>query len=78
MNDFTLVREKLSGRHAVPVEEAAKLLGLGRRTVYDAIERGEIPNAGLAGAKRVPVWFLVQRLDPPLNPSSTVKNATNR
>lgn len=65
MNDFTTIKEKLSGRHAVPVEEAAKLLSLGRQTVYDAIARGEIPNAGLGGAKRVPVWFLIQRLDPP-------------
>lgn len=59
------VHEQLSGRQTVPVAEAAKLLGIGVRTVYDAIERGEVPNAGIGHAKRVPAWFLIQKLTPP-------------
>lgn len=59
------IQETLQGRHAVTVDEAARLLGLGRMSVYRAIERGGIPNAGLGHAKRIPTWFLVQRLAPP-------------
>ena len=62
---MTGIQELLAGRLAVTVDEAARLLGLGRMSVYRALERGEIPNAGLGHAKRVPAWFLVQRLSPP-------------
>jgi excisionase family DNA binding protein len=31
-------------REALSVEEVAELLGLGRNTVYDAANRGEIPH----------------------------------
>jgi excisionase family DNA binding protein len=67
VNDFTTIENKLRGRQAIPVEEAASLLGIGRRTAYDAIARGDIPNAGLPGkgkAKRVPAWFLIRQLSP--------------
>jgi excisionase family DNA binding protein len=59
------VQEKLRDRQVVPVGEAATLLGVGRQTLYDAITRGEVPNAGIGSAKRVPSWFLLLKLTPP-------------
>jgi excisionase family DNA binding protein len=59
----------LGDRLTVTVDEAARLLGVGRSTVYGALERGEIPNAGIGGTKRVPAWWLVQKLSPPKNPA---------
>jgi excisionase family DNA binding protein len=38
------VREGGEVREALSVEEVAELLGLGRNTVYDAANRGEIPH----------------------------------
>lgn len=60
--------EQLRGRQALPVAEAATLLGMGATTLYDAIKRGDVPNAGLAGkgkVKRVPAWFIIKQLSPP-------------
>jgi excisionase family DNA binding protein len=58
------IEEILRGRLTIPVAEAARLLGVGLSTLYDAIERKEVPNAGIGTAKRVPAWFLVKKLTP--------------
>lgn len=65
------VDELLRGRQAIPIAEAAKLLGVGVTTLYDAIRRGDVPNAGLPGkgkVKRVPSWFVRKQLSPPETP----------
>ena len=59
------LEETLSGRLTIPVAEAARLLGIGEQTVRDAMKRGEVPNAGIGSAKRVPAWFLLKKLSPP-------------
>ncbi len=59
------LQDELRDRQVIPVAEAATLLGIGRQTLYDAIQRGEVPNAGIGGAKRVPSWFLLQKLSAP-------------
>jgi excisionase family DNA binding protein len=50
------IEETLRGRLTIPVAEAARLLGVWRRTLYSAIERGEVPNAGVGTVKRIPSW----------------------
>jgi len=65
------IAEILRGRLTVPVAEAAKLLGIGLTTLYDGIRRGDIPNAGMDAkgrTKRVPTWWLIERLSPPKAP----------
>lgn len=62
------IADTLRGRQAVPVAEAAGLLGIAASTLYQAVQRGDVPNAGLTGkgkVKRIPVWWLVQQLSPP-------------
>lgn len=46
------------------VLEAAKLLRIGRSTLYDAVARGDVPNAGLGKGKsvRIPAWFIDERI----------------
>jgi hypothetical protein len=38
--------DALEGRLTVSVEEAARLLGLGRTAAYEAARRGELPTGG--------------------------------
>lgn len=40
---------------AVSVEEAAALLSLGRTTVYELLNAGEIPSFRVGKARRVPI-----------------------
>ena len=47
------------------VTEAARLLRIGRDTIYRAVERGEIPNAGVGKLVRIPRWFIDAKLNPP-------------
>src|SRR5262245_6048647 len=47
------------------VREAATMLGVGAQTMYDAIKRGEVPNAGIGDKKRIPKWWIEQRLGSP-------------
>jgi excisionase family DNA binding protein len=44
------------------VEHAAKLLGIGRNTAYDAVKRGEIPSLRLGRRLVVPVGKLMELL----------------
>jgi excisionase family DNA binding protein len=43
------------------VEETAKLLGIGRTTAYEAIERGEIPAIKI-GSRRLVITAAVERM----------------
>jgi excisionase family DNA binding protein len=42
----------------IPVPEAAKLLGIGRNTAYEAVARGEIPSIRIGRRLLVPVAAL--------------------
>jgi excisionase family DNA binding protein len=59
--------------HFNTVEETAAVLRADRKTVYDAIARGEIPVVRLGRAIRVPGTWLRQAagLSEPTTPSAT-------
>lgn len=50
----------LQGRVTVSVEEAARLLGLGRSAAYEAARRGELPTRRLGRRLLVPVPALLE------------------
>jgi excisionase family DNA binding protein len=52
----------LQGRLTVSVEEAARLLGLGRSATYEAARRGELPTRRLGRRLLVPVPALLEWL----------------
>jgi excisionase family DNA binding protein len=65
MTEFTYTHPALvalSGRLTVSVEEAAKLLGIGRSAAYDAVRKGELPTRRIGRRIVVPVPLLVEWL----------------
>lgn len=44
------------------VQEAGKLLRVGKSTIYDGVASGEIPNAGVGKAVRIPAYFIAAKL----------------
>lgn len=52
----------LAGRAAISVEEAARLLGLGRSAAYEAARRGELLTRRLGRRLLVPVPALLDWL----------------
>jgi len=52
----------LQGRVTVSVEEAARLLGLGRSAAYEAARRGDLPTRRLGRRLLVPVPALLEWL----------------
>ena len=42
----------------VRVEEAARLLSLGRSTIYELMDKGELPSVRCGAARRIPVAAL--------------------
>lgn len=52
----------LHGRATISVEEAGRLLGIGRSAAYEAIRRGEIPHLRIGRRYRVPVPRLLALL----------------
>jgi excisionase family DNA binding protein len=44
----------------VRVNEAARLLGLGRSTIYQLVESGELPSVRIGTARRIPLAALEQ------------------
>lgn len=58
-------------RLAHPVAEAAALLGLHPRTVYDAIKRGTIPSIRIGKRILVPRSAITDLLSPPSLPVVT-------
>ena len=49
-------------RMTMTVEEAAKRLGIGRNSAYDAVQRGEIPSLRIGKRLLVPVAALERML----------------
>lgn len=42
------------------IEEAARLLGLGRSTVYELLYKGVLPSVHIGTARRIPLAALMQ------------------
>jgi excisionase family DNA binding protein len=42
----------------VRVEEAARILSLSRSTIYEMLERGELPSVRYGAARRIPIAAL--------------------
>lgn len=42
----------------VRVEEAARLLSLGRSTIYEMMDSGELPSVRCGAARRIPIAVL--------------------
>src|SRR5262245_57364164 len=49
----------LDGRVVITIPEAARLLGVGKNTLYEAARRGEIPVLALGRRRLVPVAALM-------------------
>jgi excisionase family DNA binding protein len=47
----------------INVEEAARMLGLGRSTVYELIASGEMPSVTIGAARRIPLAALKAWVD---------------
>ena len=50
------------GRLLVPLQEAGKMLNLGRNATYQAASRGEILTVKIGKKKSVPWWWLIQKV----------------
>jgi excisionase family DNA binding protein len=48
------------------VRNAARLLGVGKSTLYDAIARKQIPCIPIGTRKLIPAWWVESALTPPL------------
>jgi excisionase family DNA binding protein len=44
--------------HLVRVHEAARLLSLSRSTIYEMLDRGELPSVRCGAARRIPLAAL--------------------
>lgn len=47
------------------VAEAAELLRVGKSTLYDGIERGDVPHTPIGRRKLIPAHFVQNALNPP-------------
>jgi len=59
------VLDELASQATISVEQAAKVLGLGRTAAYDAARRGEFPTRRLGRRVVVPVPALLEWLRVP-------------
>ena len=54
--------DQLAGKATITIEQAARVLGLGRTAAYDAARRGELPTRRLGRRLLVPVPALLEWL----------------
>lgn len=59
------VLDELTAQATITVEQAAKVLGLGRTAAYEAARRGEFPTRKLGRRVVVPVPALLEWLGAP-------------
>lgn len=57
--------DQVVGQATITIEQAAKLLGLGRTAAYEAARRGEFPTRRLGRRLVVPVPALLEWLGAP-------------
>ncbi|MCC7085165.1 MAG: helix-turn-helix domain-containing protein [Pirellulales bacterium] len=57
--DATLESHPLAGG-LMTIEQAGKLLALGKSTLYEAMERGELPYCKVGRARRIPRLALLE------------------
>ena len=55
----------LAGRLTVTVDEAAKLLGIGRTLAYEAVRVGDLPTIRIGRRILIPVAELIRLSQPP-------------
>ena len=60
--------DDVRGRPVITVEEAGRLLGLGRSAAYEAARRTEIPTLRFGRRLLVPTAKLLALLEPPVSP----------
>ena len=65
------------GRIVLTIPEAARILGLGRNSAYEAAARGEIPTIRIGRLLRVPVRALERMLDDASAPGARPAGAPN-
>ena len=70
--------QDLSGRPTISVEEAGRLLGLGRSAAYDAIRRGDIPSIRMGRRIRVPAPTVLRMLGCDLPPEHSPEEVAER
>ncbi|MDO8671921.1 MAG: helix-turn-helix domain-containing protein [Dehalococcoidia bacterium] len=63
-------------RLTLTVDEAAKLLGIGRQLAYDRVKTGEIPAIKMGRRLLVPRRALEKLLDGPQRPGTADSNAS--
>lgn len=51
-------------RQFYTVDEVREITGLSKPTIYRAIQENKIPSLRLAGAIRIPKWWIDQLLGP--------------
>lgn len=54
----TMTLADVAGRDTISVEEAGRILGIGRKTAYEAVQRGEIPALRIGRRLLVPTHRL--------------------
>ncbi len=54
--------DQLAGKATITIEQAARVIGLGRTAAYDAARRGELPTRRLGRRLLVPVPALLEWL----------------
>lgn len=54
---------ELAGRHTCSIEEAARLLGIGRSTAYAAARDGSLPTLKVSQRLLVPLAYLRRALE---------------
>jgi excisionase family DNA binding protein len=57
--------ETSSSAQTLSVRRAAKILGVGKSTLYDAIARNQIPCIPVGTRKLIPIWWVEATLAPP-------------
>lgn len=55
-----------TGLASYTVDETRTLLRVGRTTLYEAIERNEVPSFKIGTALRVPGWWVRKQLEEPV------------
>jgi excisionase family DNA binding protein len=60
-----MAAEISTSAQTLSVRNAAKLLGVGKSTLYDAIARNQIPCIPIGTRKLIPAWWVEAALAPP-------------
>ena len=68
-----MTADDVRGRPVITVEEAGRLLGLGRSAAYEAARRQEIPTLRFGRRLLVPTAKLLALLEPSVSPPAETR-----